>query len=704
MISGRLWAFLNILKSEIEDESVHNDSSDAEVPDEKTPSWWADYEPEMGNTEGWKDNITEEGAKFKKWIVYCKHRSTVRAIERFLADACDTPEDYPQFNNLLTLMYEKVFIALEAPDTHTLLIGKDQLKKRLKVIKEETGRWVRDFMSPEIKSGILIVSDAIPRLDDDDIFSESGVPLIDFGIRFDAPINDYFNFPVGTQVWSLVSDSNLEAWLRVERVRDQMHHYLIGDNRELLISDQDLKLNTNIDHNSQDKALIKFNDEYQASMSLLERFKQSTVSLVAKLVKECCVADPFLSSSLTAEYATDINLKHIAHVSLPMDFPLTDIYHSEPHASKTNSPSDIDMAKKKALAQACAMVIIDFYKQFTARFVNIFPENDNVVGDTPSIDIEQNNFCESKDDQAKDDQADKICQEYYKRKFPDCLQGGPITPGKPLYLYHIRFIRQDDYFEKNGSKKVFSDNPNDDWTIGKDYGILSHRPLVTCAPTTIFDRCAKNKDAARSRKVTNEVVGVIQVEILLIRSMIILDHQEAEQLTHFHRVITLLHNGRGNHNGYFYDYIKNLYRDDTNKISKNNDWHKRTHPNKYGEVQYVFAPLILNKLPWPGFDIDWSVLCELENFELRMLKIQQARCQFQARAKSEAKQIRWDIKNDSTLAKEEKDAKLSEVAESLKVKQDAAKHYTDEHPLLRTNQSIRNHMKSVRISLPLVIE
>ena len=82
---------------------------------------------------------------------------------------------------------------------------------------------------------------------------------------------------------------------------------------------------------------------------------------------------------------------------------------------------------------------------------------------------------------------------------------------------------------------------------------------------------------------------------------------------HFHRVITLLHNGIGDINADFCD-SKGSSKGSSDHVSEN-----------FGELHFLYVPLQLNNLPWTGFDIDWNLIVEMEYFEYRMQKIQQAR-------------------------------------------------------------------------------
>ena len=118
--------------------------------------------------------------------------------------------------------------------------------------------------------------------------------------------------------------------------------------------------------------------------------------------------------------------------------------------------------------------------------------------------------------------------------------------------------------------------------------------------------------------------------------MIILDEQEVDQLTHFHRITNLFHGGCGNGgNTYSWEYIKDecekkLAESKKKKslTGKAEDWKKRLFRNKYGEVQYMFVPLTAKILPWNGLDINWNLITDMECFEYRMLKIQRARYKY----------------------------------------------------------------------------
>ena len=46
---------------------------------------------------------------------------------------------------------------------------------------------------------------------------------------------------------------------------------------------------------------------------------------------------------------------------------------------------------------------------------------------------------------------------------------------------------------------------------------MSHTPLVTVAPFTIYDRCAKTKSDTNATKIKHDVIGIILVEVILIR-------------------------------------------------------------------------------------------------------------------------------------------------------------------------------------------
>jgi hypothetical protein len=71
----------------------------------------------------------------------------------------------------------------------------------------------------------------------------------------------------------------------------------------------------------------------------------------------------------------------------------------------------------------------------------------------------------------EEDHSEKITKRY-RRQFPKCLQGGLLTPQKPLYLYQIRFKRLDCYYKKDSKNlNYFNEgNPTKDWAPGYDYG------------------------------------------------------------------------------------------------------------------------------------------------------------------------------------------------------------------------------------------
>lgn len=216
-------------------------------------------------------------------------------------------------------------------------------------------------------------------------------------------------------------------------------------------------------------------------------------------------------------------------------------------------------------------------------------------------------------------------------------------------------------------------------SVGNDYGILTHKPLVTVAPFTIYDHFAKSGKAQRNKKISNDVVGIINVEVLLIRSMIVLDEQEVGQVTHFHRVVTLLHNGKGDKNSYYSDFIKVAPPDVVG------NWEGRSEHNKYGEVQYAFVPLSEQQLPWSGYDIDLELLCEMERFEMRMLKIQRARARFLYSKKQMNREGRQE--NDDTNVDNSTQTQIDTE------KAAAAKKYTGDHPLLMTNFACKMHKR-----------
>lgn len=98
---------------------------------------------------------------------------------------------------------------------------------------------------------------------------------------------------------------------------------------------------------------------------------------------------------------------------------------------------------------------------------------------------------------------------------------------KPI---QIRFKRLNEYLTKDGRKEQYNENPFSEWDRKRDYGILSHKPLQSVAPFTIFERAPKDNAAEQRVKVNYTVVGIIEVTVFLIKSMIVLDSQEAKQL------------------------------------------------------------------------------------------------------------------------------------------------------------------------------
>jgi len=455
LLSGRLWSLFRMLKMKIEFETEPKKADDDNEDVQDVPSWWHEYETQAEKTDQPESNHNRP--VFRKWLVYCKHRSTCRAIELFLADAVDHPEDYPEFSDLFKLMIEpeNVFLALDKPDVHDFL-REDYAGQQNKAIKKDTNNWLTQFLKPELKSGILLISDAFPKVEDNNNLLFDGLPVIDYGIRFDEPTHDYFNLPVVHQVWSLVSD--LESWHRVDRVRDHMNNYLTGNTAELIVESQDRKLKKNIELTTKDKRLVCYNDDFQASMPILERFHpKRAVKILSELVKKCCVTDPF--TSVTVEYSVDINGKEIAHVSLPMDFPLNNIYCSQPQGG--------DECRERGLEEACAMVIIDFDKKYPHRFLSYFPEKDQTIDtENDTLTSTRNNVQTQQHDGDDENETPSTTEEYYRRKFPDCLQGGPIIAGRPLYLYQIRFERLNKYYDgKNDRLCTYGDDqPSDGWS------------------------------------------------------------------------------------------------------------------------------------------------------------------------------------------------------------------------------------------------
>ena len=92
-----------------------------------------------------------------------KHRASVRAMELFIAHACDTPEDYPTFSQLLKLMYERVWRALDIPDRFEWQIDDEaeewqahhvnNYDEKAKLLLSKTNQYVGDFLDKKCKSG-----------------------------------------------------------------------------------------------------------------------------------------------------------------------------------------------------------------------------------------------------------------------------------------------------------------------------------------------------------------------------------------------------------------------------------------------------------------------------------------------------------------------------------------------------------------------
>ena len=177
LLSNRIWVFLNKLKSEIE--NSHSKKITNEENNEMNPSWWDEYEPKNADLKN--DKIEQKSKVFKKWIVYCKHRATARALESFLDDMSCSPLEYPTFVELLELMYndkrDTIFMALEKPDIHNSITWADHMgcKDVIKRLKKDTDKYVDSFLSPTLKSGILLISGAIPKLELS-LYTDDGFP------------------------------------------------------------------------------------------------------------------------------------------------------------------------------------------------------------------------------------------------------------------------------------------------------------------------------------------------------------------------------------------------------------------------------------------------------------------------------------------------------------------------------------------------
>ena len=270
------------------------------------------------------------------------------------------------------------------------------------------------------------------------------------------------------------------------------------------------------------------------------------------------------------------------------------------------------------MEEVSSLILTEFRKFQPEKFYEIFPPPRTDPSSNHSEETQTKNLKSSEpwdEESGKNDTVDG--KTWFRKQFPECLQGGKITPGKPLYLYQIRFKRLNDYFTRDGRRDEYSENPiSESQERKRDFGILSHKALLSVAPFTIYERAPKDLAAEQKVKVNYTVVGVIEVTVFLIKSMIILDKRETQQLSHFHRVNTILHNGYGDINADFCD-------------NKNNKSLPRSHPSEnYGELHFLYVPLRLNNLPWTGFDLDWSLIVEMEYFEYRMQKIQQARYVF----------------------------------------------------------------------------
>ena len=125
----------------------------------------------------------------------------------------------------------------------------------------------------------------------------------------------------------------------------------------------------------------------------------------------------------------------IAVVCLPMDFPVSAIFQSQPFEPRTNKEEDIQNAKLMALEEVSSLILTEFQRGDPEKFSEIFP---------PPRSESMSNFSEESDiikskSENRDDEADKNDtvdgKSWFRKQFPECLQGGPITPGKPLYLY-----------------------------------------------------------------------------------------------------------------------------------------------------------------------------------------------------------------------------------------------------------------------------
>ena len=125
--------------------------------------------------------------------------------------ALDRPESIKLHENYKEDIGQGFFIGRDSPVQRIFVPSSDHfpksnqitgqlsipyMDKQIKNIKSETNRYIKNFLKPELKSGLLLVSGALQKTEQK-LFEPAGSePLIDYGIRFDESSQDYTQLPV----------------------------------------------------------------------------------------------------------------------------------------------------------------------------------------------------------------------------------------------------------------------------------------------------------------------------------------------------------------------------------------------------------------------------------------------------------------------------------------------------------------------------
>lgn len=462
------------------------------------------------------------GVGFGKYVVSFNNEVLCYAFHMALKTMSE--REFPLFSCIIPFFKDPKSLQLGAPFKSSMrnpiLIGENNertFKKKDLEAAERMKFGLEQFMDGANLSGLLITTSSVPKYVIEGLVTQGKCP-ISMAYRFEEPNGDYFNLPVSDGAIQLVV--NMNNFDKMSDVNKEITRFAEGGCVKLKIQSEPDMFSKRLESSEVDIA-----DE-----SILDGFPEtkSALDILRDIVSKVCVHDIY--SNLQINTSKEDDGRWIAIAGFPMDFPI----------SKKVFTSCYFADEDSAVENVCKIAITRFKIENQDEFFFLRNPKKNVEEKREKYhtrgprefeeDLPFHPFTESENYEKYLIENKK----QYRRIFPECLQGGPLEAGKPCFLYLIKIDKTNRSCDGPATNRKIKTSSESSFPYDfseQAFGILVAKPLVSVAPFSIYHPKKKQTTFA------------LDVEVTLLRSMLVFDEAELKQLNHFYRVVTELHDG-----------------------------------------------------------------------------------------------------------------------------------------------------------------